>query len=81
MRVSYRAATPPPPKRTSQPVNCPLLKLLERDVGRGRVRVEVEAVRILGVLVLGRRELLLAVVDDIAPLVVDAVLVVSQHPF
>lgn len=35
---------------------------------------------ILGILVLRRGKLLFAVVDDIAPLGIDAVVVVSQHP-
>lgn len=65
--------------RTSQPVYGPLLELLERDVGGRGVGVEVEAMGILGVLVQWRRELLLAMVDDIAALGVDSVVVLPEH--
>jgi hypothetical protein len=56
-----------------------LLKLLKRNVCRGRVRVKVEAMRIVEILVLWCSKLLLAVVDDISPLGVDSVKVLPQH--
>lgn len=63
----------------SKSVDGPLLKLLKRNVCRGRVRVEIEAMRIVEVLVLGSSKLLLAIVDDISPLGVDSVKVLPQH--
>lgn len=65
--------------RTAQPVNGPLLKLLEGDVCGWRGQVEVQAVRVVGVLVGRLGELLLAVVDDISPLGVDAPEVLPDH--
>lgn len=56
-----------------------MFKLLEGDVCRGRIGVEVEAVGVLSLLVRGRRELLLAMVENIAPLGVDPVVVLFQH--
>lgn len=56
-----------------------MLKLLELDVGRRRPRVKVEAVRVVGRLEGRVGELLLAVVDDIAPLGLVAVIVWSEH--
>ncbi len=64
---------------TAKTIDGPLLKLLESYVRRGRVRVKVEAMLVLGFFVLGRRELLASVVNDIASLGVDAVKVLSQH--
>lgn len=64
---------------TSQSVNGPLLKLLERNVCCGRICVKVQAVGVLRVLELGRCKLLLAVVDNVSPLGVDSVVVVAHH--
>lgn len=63
----------------SKSVDGPLLKLLKRNVCRGRVRVKVEAMRIVEILVLWCSKLLLAVVNDIPPLGVDSVEVLPQH--
>lgn len=56
-----------------------MFKLFKRDVCSGRVRVKVEAMRVVEVFVLGRSKLLLAVVDDISPFGVDSVKVLPQH--
>lgn len=64
---------------TSQPVNSPLFKLLQRDVGGRSFTVEVEARGIIGLLVLRGGKLLLAVVNDIAPLWVNAIVLLPQH--
>lgn len=63
---------------TSETVDCPLLKLLEGDVCRGRRRVEVESVGILLLLVPAVDELLLAVVD-MPPFGVYPVEVLPEH--
>jgi hypothetical protein len=65
---------------TSQPVNGPLLKLLERYVGSGRRGIEIQTMRVLGLLVSRVRELLLAVVEDVSPLRINAVEILSLHP-
>lgn len=64
---------------TAKTIDGPLLKLLESYVRRGGNRVKVEAMLVLGLFVLSRCELLAAVVNDIAPLGVDAVKILSQH--
>jgi hypothetical protein len=64
---------------TSQAVNGPLFKLLERDVRRGWLGVEIQAMRILCLLVGRVCELFLAVVDGISPLGVYTIVVLSQH--
>lgn len=57
----------------AEAVDCPLLKLLELDIGSGRVRVKIEAVRILRVIVSHFCELFLAMVDDNSPLGLNSV--------
>lgn len=64
---------------TSQPVNRPLLKLFQRDVGSRSITIEVEARGIIGFLVLRRSKLLLPMVDDISPLWVNAIVLLPQH--
>lgn len=64
---------------TSQPIYRPLLKLLESNIGCGGVGVKVETVRVLGVFELRRSKLLLPVVDDIAPLGINPIIVLPQH--
>ena len=56
-----------------------MLKLLELDIRRRRARVKVEAVGVVGGLVGRVGKVLLAVVDDIAPLGLVAVVVRSEH--
>lgn len=56
-----------------------MFKLFKGDVGRRRVRVEVQSVRILGVLVLRNRERRLSVVHGSATLRVNATVVLAQH--
>lgn len=63
---------------TSETVDCPLLKLLEGDVCRGRRRVEVESVGILLLFITTVDKLLLAVVD-VPPFCVYSVEVLSEH--
>lgn len=64
---------------TSKAVNSPLLELFKRDVRRGCIGVEIETMGILGILVLRRRELPLAMVEDVPPLRVDAIVTLAQH--
>ena len=66
-------------ERTPETVNGPLLELLKRDVCGGRRRVEIQTVRVVGGLVCRIGELLLAVVEDIAPLGIDAVEILTDH--
>lgn len=66
-------------QHTSQSVNCPLFKLLERDVGGWGITVEVEARGIISFLVLWSCKLLLAMVDNIATLWVDSIMLLPQH--
>lgn len=66
-------------QHTSQSINGPLLKLLERDLGSGRHIVEIQTVGVVLLLVGGRGELLLFVVEHGAPLGVDAVRVLPDH--
>jgi hypothetical protein len=56
-----------------------LLKLLQRDIGGWGITVKVQARGIVGHLVLWCSELLLAVIDHIATLWVDAVVLLPQH--
>lgn len=64
---------------TSQPVNRPLFKLLESDVGGRGIAVEVQARGVVGIFVLRGGELLLAMVDNVASLWVDAIVLLPQH--
>jgi hypothetical protein len=66
-------------RRTSQPVDGPLLELLESDIRRGRRAVEVQPVRVGVFLPLGSAELLFAVVEDVATLALDAACVCTDH--
>jgi hypothetical protein len=63
----------------AQPVDRPLLELLERDVRRGRHGVEVQPVLVLEVFVGGRGELFLAVVESGSTLGVYAGEVLADH--
>jgi hypothetical protein len=55
-------------QQTSQTINSPLFKLLERDIGRRRRNVEIESVLILDMLVRRRSELFLPMIERRAPL-------------
>lgn len=65
--------------QTSQSVDSPLFKLLEGYVGSWWLGVEVETMRILRIFVLGCSKLLLPMIDDVASLRIDPVVVLSQH--
>ena len=67
------------PLHTSKSVDSPLFKLFKGDVCGRRIRVKVETMGVIKVLVCGCSKLLLAVVDDIAPLRVNSVKVLPQH--
>ena len=67
------------PLHTSQPVDSPLFKLFEGDVCGRRIRVKVETMGVIEVLVCGCSKLLLAVIEDIAPLRINSVEVLPQH--
>jgi hypothetical protein len=56
-----------------------LFKLLERYVCSWRLRVKVEPRLVLGIAVLRRRKLLLAMVADITSLGINSVIVLPQH--
>lgn len=64
---------------TSQSVDCPLFELFEGDVGSGCICVEVETMGIFRVFVLRNRKLLLSVINDVSPLRIDSVEVLTQH--
>lgn len=64
---------------TSQPVDRPLLELLERDVGGGRRAVVVQPVGVALLFPLSGAELRLAVVKHVATLGLDAVWVLTDH--
>jgi hypothetical protein len=66
-------------KRTSQPVNRPLLELLQRDICSRRCAVEVQPVRVGVLFPLGSAELFFAIVDDVATLAVNAVCICTEH--
>jgi hypothetical protein len=72
-------ASPGKKGQTSQPVNGPLFELLEGYIGRRRIGVEVQTVWVFSVLVLRRRELFLAMVDNIASFRIDPVVILAQH--
>jgi len=57
---------------TPQPINSPLLKLLERNISRRRRNVEIQSVLVLDILVRGRRELFLPMVERRPPLGIDS---------
>lgn len=65
--------------RTPQPINSPLLKLLQRNLLRRRHIIEIQPVRVLLLLVGCVRELFFLVADDIAPLGVDALWILPDH--
>ena len=65
--------------QTSQSINGPLFELFKSDIGRWRIRVEVEAVRVFRIFVLRSCELFFSVVDDVAPLWVYAIEVLAKH--
>lgn len=56
-----------------------MFKLLKGDIGRRRVGIEVQSVRILGVLVLRDGERRFPVVHRSTTLRVNAIVVLSQH--
>lgn len=64
---------------TFQPVNCPLLKLLERDFGSWRHIVEIETMGVVLLLIRGCRELLLFVVENRSSFRVNSLKILSYH--
>ena len=66
-------------KHTSQTINSPLFKLLKRYVSRGRCDIKVQSMLVLQILVCGRRELFLAMVDIISTFGIDTGKVLSDH--
>jgi hypothetical protein len=66
-------------ERTPQTIDSPLLELLQRNIQRRRHDIEVQSMPILDILVRGRRELFLAMVDIIPAFGIDAREVLSYH--
>ncbi len=64
-------------ERTFQPVDCPLLELLERNLCRGRDFVEGEAVGVFLLLVSRICELLLLVADGVFALWINPIWVLT----
>lgn len=64
---------------TLQPINSPLLKLLEGDLRRGRRVVQVQAMRIVLLLVDRRSKLSFLVVDSRPAFRVDPMCILSNH--
>lgn len=67
-------------KQTSQTINSPLLKLLQRNIRRWRHDIEVQSMLVFEILVCGCRELFLAVVDIVPPFGINACEILSDHP-
>ena len=66
-------------RRTLQSVDSPCLKLVQRDLGRGRQNVEVEPMFIVVLFEFWFRELPFLVIEVCAPFRVHARIIVSDH--
>ena len=68
-----------PVTRTSQAIDSPLLKLLQRDINCWRHKVKVQAMSVVEILICRCRELLLSMVDIVPPFRIDACEILSDH--
>ncbi len=64
---------------TSQPIDSPLLELLECDLGRGGDFVEAQAVRVVLLFICGNCELFLLVINRTSSFGVNSIIVLSYH--
>lgn len=64
---------------TSQTINSPLFELFECDIGRWRREVEIQPVLVLDILVCGRRELFLPVIQLLPLTRINSREVLSDH--
>ena len=64
---------------TSQPVNCPLLELLKRDLSGGGKFVEVQAAGVIVLFIDRTCKLLLLMIDGISSLGINAIGVLPNH--
>ena len=66
-------------RTTSQPIDGPLLELLERDFSGGGGFIEVQAVRVFLLFICGDCELFLLVINCTSPFRVNSIIILSDH--